>query len=330
MAPPNAPWDRSTTPGGLATSLDTILAVVLVALAALFVAFDLPGRAVFGGLLVLFLPGYALLLALYPASRQPTERDVGFRDGELALGERLLLAVGVSVTSMPLVGVVLGATGLGYDPLTFLLAYAPLTLCCLLVGERRRRRLPADRRWVLPLADWETRARRGLTGSSSRLDAALTVALSIAVLAAAAGLGYGLVAPADGESYTNFYLASENATGHLVASGYPTNLTRGAAANVTVGLDNHEQRRENYTIVVELQRVRVVGNQTVIERRATLARRNVTVDPGASWHDPVTFTPPFTGTNLRLTFFLYRGSAPKKPTGATAYRSLHLWVTVNN
>jgi len=310
-----------------ATPVDVPIVFALLALAALALPGDWGPRAAVGIPFLLVAPGYALLLALDPA-RPGWPSSGRFPVGFFTGGERLLIAVGASVASMPLVGLALGALQLGYDPTTVFLVYAPLTFILLLIGDARRRRLPRERRYVLPVRDWVALARRTLDGP--RVDTVLSVALAAVVLVFAVGFGAALVAPADGETYTNVYLASENATGHLVASDYPTNLTRGDAANVTVGLDNHEQQRETYAIVTELQQVRVVGDRTVIERRADLAHRNVTVEAGASWHDPLMFTPSFTGTDLRLTVYFYRGTAPTEPSEATAYRTLHHWVTVSD
>jgi hypothetical protein len=64
-------------------------------------------RYIFGSVFVLYLPGYALIEALYP------------RRGELDGLERLALSVGLSLALVPLVGLVLNYTpwGIRLDPI---------------------------------------------------------------------------------------------------------------------------------------------------------------------------------------------------------------------
>ncbi len=77
------------------------LATVLLVYATEVAAFLTPARYVLGALYVLFLPGYALVEALYPESRSLTPL------------ERAALSIGLSLAVVPLIGLVLNYTPWG-------------------------------------------------------------------------------------------------------------------------------------------------------------------------------------------------------------------------
>ncbi|MEM3403474.1 MAG: DUF1616 domain-containing protein [Nitrososphaeria archaeon] len=83
-------------------------------------------RYVLGSLLVLFLPGYSLIQALYP------------KESDLSPLERLALSIGLSLALVPLVGLVLNYTpwGIRLDPIVFSLSI--LTLCLILLASYRK------------------------------------------------------------------------------------------------------------------------------------------------------------------------------------------------
>lgn len=89
-------------------------------------------RVVLGSLLVLFLPGYSLVEALYPG------------EGDLEPLERLALSVGLSLALVPLVGLLLNYTpwGIRLDPV--IAALSTLTLSLLLLASYRKYRLLAS------------------------------------------------------------------------------------------------------------------------------------------------------------------------------------------
>ena len=82
-------------------------------------------RYVFGGILVLFLPGYALIEALYP------KRDLD----ELA---RFALSIGLSLAIVPLTGLVLNYTPFGIRLLPVALSIAIITLIFLTIALLRK------------------------------------------------------------------------------------------------------------------------------------------------------------------------------------------------
>jgi uncharacterized membrane protein len=82
-------------------------------------------RYVFGSALVLFLPGFALIEALYPKR-------------ELDELTRLALSIGLSLALVPLVGLVLNYTPWGIRLLPVSISIAGLTAVLLCVALKRR------------------------------------------------------------------------------------------------------------------------------------------------------------------------------------------------
>ncbi|MCC6010753.1 MAG: DUF1616 domain-containing protein, partial [Fervidicoccaceae archaeon] len=83
----------------------------------------------FGSLFVLFLPGYALVEALYPDER------------ELAPLERLALSIGLSLAVVPLIGLLLNYTPWGIRLEPVMASLAVFTLIMLMVASYRKQRL---------------------------------------------------------------------------------------------------------------------------------------------------------------------------------------------
>ncbi|WP_258871916.1 DUF1616 domain-containing protein [Pyrobaculum aerophilum] len=83
-------------------------------------------RYVFGAFFVLFLPGYALVEALYP------------RGGDLSPLERLALSIGLSLAVVPLVGLVLNFTPFGIRLAPVVISLAALTTALSLYATYRR------------------------------------------------------------------------------------------------------------------------------------------------------------------------------------------------
>lgn len=112
---------------------------------------------------------------------------------------------------------------------------------------------------------------------------------------------------------------------------------------MVVGISSHEHQTREYTLVVELQNVDrnragtastndTSGAGTVsmsVLESAELARFDPKVSHDETWTLKHDVTPTLSGENLRLTYFLYRGSPPDEPSVANAYREVHLWVNVS-
>jgi len=158
----------------------------------------------------------------------------------------------------------------------------------------------------------------------------LNIVLVVSLLLAVSSVGYAVLVPKSGESFSEFYLLTENEPGALVADDYPQNFTVGQGQPLVVGIGNHEHERVDYSVVAELQRVSIQNNSTPVRERQELDRfsRTIPANGSANWTHDV--TPTMSGERLRLTYLLYRGSPPADPTVENAYRETHLWVNVSS
>jgi uncharacterized membrane protein len=290
-------------------------------------------RALFGLPLVVFLPGYALLALLFP--RQPTDggssqshdRFEDVTQGALDWVERATLSFGLSVALLPVLGVVLSLLRVGWGTSTVLGAVNAVVLVGLLGGVFRRYQVPEAERFTLSVGRRTSSALGTLLGGS-KLESALSVLLVGSILVASGALGFALMAPADGETYTTMSLLTTNETGEYVASGYPTNLSTGETGSLVVGVTNEEDARVEYTLVAELQRVRATNGSTTVVSERELDRRDRTLTDRETWYSSHRVSAAESG-EYRLVYYLYRDDAPADATTETAYRHTHVWVTVS-
>ena len=339
-------------PADLAAVAGVVLVTNLVVFAPLIS--ETPLRVLFGLAFVLVCPGYALVAALFPeaggatGSPQQTDSNDGTdaaepeasgaatssRPGRTAGGidgiERVALSIGLSVAVVPLVGLVLNFTPLGIRLVPIVLVLSALTLGTTALAARRRWALPPRERFSIPYREWTANARSEFLRPATRADAALNVLLAVSLLLATTSVGYALFVPSDGEEFTEFYLLTENDSGGLVATDYPTNFTRGEGEPLVVGIENNEGEPVEYTVVASLQRVERVGNNTTrVTEERELRRFDAQVAQNETWRRPHTLTPTMSGDRLRVAYLLYRGSVPEDPNMNNAYRELHLWVNVS-
>lgn len=314
--------------GGLGALLpaDLVVAVVATVLAdaVILAGAPRPVRLAGAGALLFFLPGYALVSALYPGA---TARE---DDGTAGLGlpARLALAFGASVAAVALVGLVawqvgdwLTGAGITADSAVALLSLVVVGGCA--VAAIRRSRRPREERFALPYGRWASRAREAVFGGS-RTDSLLSVALAVSILLSVGAFGYAVATPVDGERYTTASLLTEQPDGDLVAGGYPSELTAGESAEFVLALENHEGADTAYTAVVRVERVE--GGQVTAANE--LDRLSVGVPAGESRTVPHEVTPGMTGDSLRLSYYVYRGEAPATPSPSSAYRHLYVRLSV--
>jgi len=257
--------------------------------------------------LVLFVPGYAIVSAIFP------------RGATISWAARIALSLGLSISVVPLLGLILNFTpwGIRFAPIAVMLAI--FTVGISTGAYWRRMRLPPDRRLslnvILAVPDWK---------QYGALDKGLTVALAASIVVAGGTLAYVVLTPLPGEIFTEFYILGPGGN----ASGYPTNLTVNGTGGVIIGVVNHEAATLNYTTRVDLVGVRIVYNatarfnDTVEVNRTTWSSFAVTLADGQNWTQRYTFR--ITATGLwKVQFLLF-----KDGDFSSAYRELHLYVRV--
>ena len=316
-----------------------------------------------GVLFVFFVPGYALISALFPDDASPVvatadstgewsaphaestgsdgnstgsdSTSTGMLPGRLYTGsgidgvDRLALGFGTSLAIVPLVGIALSLTPWGLGVVSTVAAVAGITLCAVAVAGYRRRQLPAERRFVVPYRAWIASGRQRIFRPDSRVDALLTVVLAVSVLLAFGGVAVAVAAPPDGEQYSEFYLLTEDASGELVADNYPTLLAVDEPEPVVVGIENDEGTTTDYTVVIEIQEVEISDeNQVDVVDRERIDTFEPTLEDGEQWQTEHDLVSTMTGENLRVSYLLYTDEPPAVPSTETADESLHLWVDV--
>lgn len=299
------------------------IALVTYALWGSTAGWAAPLRVVLGVAFVVILPGYVVTAAMFPGHDRRTGA-VTDQPSPSALSpvERLTLSVGLSVIVVPLLLLFLNFTGWGINPGPARLAMLSFTLVVGAVAAVRRLRLPAEQRFAVPVGRLVRTARPGASRVNVVIGVLLVLSLGVA--------GSALVETEDSETFTEFYLLSENETGALVADDYPSELDRNETGTVHVGLANEEGRTMNYTVVVEVQEFRSGDGERLLTSRTELDRDRVTLQPGESSRTEQQFSPPasFDGDRFRLTFLLYTGTVSETPSIDDAYRKTHIWVDV--
>lgn len=258
---------------------------------------SLPVRIPLGLIMVLFLPGYALIAALFP------------RKDDIDGMERVALSFGLSIAVVPLMGLGLNYTIWGIRLVPVVISLCLFTVMMVFAAQLRRSALGQEEvfsvafRQVFRAIHSELMNNRG-----SRIDRALTVILVIVVILSVFALVYVVVTPKQGEKFTEFYILSPEGR----AYDYPTSVISGQTSTVIVGIVNHEYDPINYTMRMAIQ------NSTFLSRDVRLADNQ-------TWERPISYSLQHVGDNQKLEFLLY-----KEYNFTAPYRDLHLWVNVSS
>ena len=252
-----------------------------------------PVRIILGLPLVLFLPGYALIAALF------------IRKDDLDGIERIALSFGLSIAISPLLGLALNYTPFGIRLTPILIVLSVFTIALAIGAWVRRSRIrEADRFWVDFGVLFKT-VKESFKTTDSKADKILTAVLIISIVLALSVTVYVIVVPKEGEKFTEFYVLGPG----CMAEEYPTNLTVGEEGEVFIGVVNHEYAAVTYQLELKV-------NGKVIDQKSIVLTHNKT------WEGPFTFKPKKAGEDQKLEFLLY------KVGEEGIYRSLHLWVDV--
>jgi uncharacterized membrane protein len=279
--------------GALARNLDLLLtiaaAVGLVPVVALLPDGSVPRIAFVLGF-VLLAPGHALVSALFPGR------------SDVRPLERLVLAAGLSLATMPLLALILNYSPWGVR--THAVAWATVALVLGSAGIALARRLslgyeeafalpplPPVRSWASP-AVWRTSG------------AALLVAVAIGIGSCVA------VRQESGKArFTEFYMLGPTGA----AAYYPREVAAGQDLAVPLGVVNHEGRPVMYRIEARL-------GETVLGSLRTPALAD-----GGRWEGTMTIVLDRAGLGQRVEFLLHReGTAETTP-----YRRLQLTLDVH-
>lgn len=325
-------------PADLTAVVGITLLTILVATVP--VIRETPLRIGFGLLFVLFVPGYALVAALFPeaggspGTKQTADVDRTADEAGIDGIERTALSFGLSIAVVPLIGIVLNFTPWGIRLVPILLSIGGFTVIAAIVAAVRRWELPPEEQFTVPYREWAGATRTELFGPETRADAILNVLLVCALLLATSSVAYAVAVPQQGESFSEFYLLTENDEGELVADEYPTEFVADEPQPLIVGIGNQEHETTEYSVVVQLQEVERTGGENTTEGGVTVLDRErldtfeTQLEHNETWQHQHEIAPQTTGDELRLVYLLYTGDVPETPTKDNAYRSTHLWISV--
>ena len=258
-------------------------------------------RVVLGLFMVLFIPGYTLIAALFPAK------------DDLDGIERFALSVGLSIAVVPLVGLALNFTPLGIRLVPILVSISVFTLLMVTVSVFRRNALPEGSSFMVPFEQIYNEIKDELfMAPANKIYKILDIVLVISILLSVTMLVYVVVTPKEGEKFTEFYILGPDG----MADDYPTELSVGKEALIFVGVVNHEYRTVNYTMNINMDNGVTAGMDNV-----NIFNTDLSISHNETWENPVAFTPTMTGEDIKLHFLLYKDGNLSAP-----YRSLHLWV----
>lgn len=286
---------------GMAADLKLIVLFTLITLAFIYVPVinETVIRSALGLAMVLFVPGYALIAALFPG-----KKDI---DGI----ERAALSFGLSIAVTPLIGLGLNYTpwGIRLDPIVVCLTI--FTLICVLVANKRRHELKPEERFGIDfIGTYHALSGEVFSADKTRLDKALTVVLVLSILLSIATLAYVIAVPKQGEKFTEFYILGPGG----MADNYPTRYVLGDQKPVIVGVVNHEYRNVTYDLVVAL------NDSTSV---TSLYSEKLTLVDNQTWENTINLKPDRAGNNMKMEFLLYADGNMTAP-----YRECHLWVNV--
>ena len=278
-----------------------------------------PFRVAFALPFILFIPGYLLIAALFPA------------DDDLDWIERIALSFGLSIAVVPLIGLGLNYTpwGIRLDPIVTSLVIFALAMAT--IAAYRRIILPVERRLRIPFNEVKEGMKEELfPKESSRLDRILSVILICAIILAIGTTIYVIVVPKEGEKFTEFYILGENA----MAADYPTNFRAGTEQFVIIGIGNHEYRNVTYTTQVLgfNQQFDTSTNTSSILSSALLGSYQIEIPHNETVERRFDFTISDTEIN-RIQFLLFTEDLPGPGLSPaelvnSSYRDLHLWIRV--
>lgn len=284
---------------------------------------------------LLVVPGYVLVSALFPGAPERGTRQRGGRNSgtgrpseSIDLVERAALSFGMSVALVPLFALAIGSVW-DFSLAVVLNGLTVLVLGGIVIAAVRRLRLPPGERFGRPARRWAMDVRAGGLRADSAFEGAANLALALAVLAAVGAVGYAVATPYQSGQSSTLYLVTENETGSLVASGYPTEFTAGEGQSLTVGVANDGERRQPYTVVIAVERVDGDTGEATVTESQEVDRLHATVEPGQTWTSRHTVAPELVGEDLRLHYYLFeRETAPSDFDPSAAEESAYVWINV--
>lgn len=257
-----------------------LLLIIILSLVLVPIVFLTSGplRIALGLLLIIFLPGYALIAALFP--KKDTIDNV----------HRLAFSFGTSIVVVPLIGFILNYTPLGIRLQPILFSLLGFILLMAALAQYRRWKLPPGERFKvnLRLVDF-LRLVQGWR-NQKLWDKILSLLLVAAMGGVIATTLYMLPTTGGGEAFSEFFVLGPEGK----AEDYPGEITLGEKGEVILKIINHEHEAMVYRVEIKL-------NGEKVEEISPIA-----LNDEEEWEQEVSFTPIKLGQNQKVAFWLYR------------------------
>lgn len=277
-----------------------LLVVILWAIIAAIGSLALPdgniARIILGIPLLLFIPGYCLVSALWPEGYK--EMENGEHKGINAL-ERVAISFGLSLAVVSLVGLGLNFTPFEITLHSVIVSNFGINLFFTIFAWYRRNLLDELERFHVDF----TISRQAFPKEPK--ERIMTVIIAISLILSVIMLAYVLLTPSPGENFTEFYILDDNGT----TNNYPVNIIRNETTTVIVGIVCHENRLLNYTLVAGFENTNepeynADWNQPLNLTNGVGYARNITLNNGDVFEEPFNFYINNTGS-YRIIWQLY-------------------------
>ena len=290
-----------------------------------------PLRVIFGIVLLLFIPGYAFILALFP------------KKDDLSGIERFTLSIGFSIAILVFDGFFITIIQWQLRPNSISISIFLITLILLIVTYFTRTRLLESEQYSFSYKDFiqsiqsnnvvnddelfikpEKKRQFNIRYGKKRhffkenavlknrqdivppeLEKALILGLIISIIIASGMLVYAKITDED-ETFTAFYILGNNG----MAENYPSTAYLGRSTIVTVGIENYEGVDVNYTLQMRL-------DGDVLEEMI------IPVKSDDKWIGNISYIPSqIIYDRSKLEFVIFKENIFGLP-----YRSVHLWLS---
>lgn len=257
--------------------------------------------------LLLVLPGFALVSAIYPG-RGPESI------GSIA---RFALSVVLSVAVTPMVAMAANYT-VGVYPLPIVAGVAVITVSMSLIAAGRRASLSHEERaGALPFARAATVFERYLRGTrslkstapleaTSGRDVFVNLIIVGTILVFAASVGFAALVP-QGDGVTETYLATTNGDSVTLVQN-ANDLSQEERNSLIAVVENEEGEARQYTVVVTSQTTTQTNDGVRVDNQQVLSKETGTLNDGDTWHVPVP-----QGDGDRTVVSIYHGKANGEP-----------------
>jgi uncharacterized membrane protein len=282
----------------LQQSFDLLIVCLLALLAPVLLTLPFALLRVPLGLgVVLVLPGYALMAALFP------------RRTDLDGAVRAALSVGLSAAIVPLLAITLNVLPWGIHPWPIAIALVIWILAFCGVALRRRRTfISAD---LVPSSVGTLRQPHSLWKEGKGI-----VAIGSLFFAGLLLLGVIYLLIIEPASYaTEFYILGAEGQ----AEKYPRQVALGQPATIALGIANQEINEQLYRVEVWAVDARNTDRQALIAQIGPIK-----LSPGQRLERSVTWRMPWVGDDQEVRLLLFTG------TISEPYRQLRLWLNVTN